>query len=99
MKAPVDVQLVTRCVVAAGYFKGPKLAQFIAFWAVAEHDLGHRVGIEEFGDWSPYSTRTAYRHLASFRSVFPELGDQGIPGDLVRMSSADRIEWVGLSTV
>jgi len=95
-----DRDLMADCVSAAGYLNGSKLAIFILLWGQAERDIGHRVGIEEFGEWCEHqtlsTTRTAYRKLALFRSAFPQLGDQATPGDLVRITLDDTVEWAGL---
>jgi hypothetical protein len=59
-----------------------RLVVFIHEWAMCEAELGERVGIERFGEWSR-SRRTAYRRLAEFREAFPELGDAGTPSNLI----------------
>lgn len=92
-----DRDVMSDCVAAAGYLQGPKLAVFILLWGRAERDIGRRVGIEEFGEWCEHdtlwTTRTAYRKLAQFRSAFPQLGEHATPGDVVRVTSDDRVQW------
>ena len=68
---------------------------FIHQWAMAEGELGHRIGIEEFGAVWGQSVRTAYRRLDEFRRLFPEYGPEGKPDALYtwRSPAAAEPEW------
>ncbi len=81
--------LIVECVRRGGYRKGARVASFIHGWAMAEGELGHKLGIEEFGRyWGPGQRRTAYRRMAEFRELFADrLPPGGTPSDL--------IEWDG----
>lgn len=76
------------CVQRAGFKEGRKVAQFIVEWEVATAAIGRRITAEEFSDWWRESPATTYRHLARFRTAFPELGERGMPGDLMTVSPA-----------
>lgn len=77
----VDGELVGACVARVGWRKGAQLAEFLSAWAIAEAELEHEVGIEEFSTWWSSSRRTAYNRMTLFREAFPEADS---PGDVVR---------------
>lgn len=80
----VDNDLILVCVQRAGYLAGPRLALFVAEWALAEAELGE-IGPEEFNEWwRAGSKRTVYRRLAELREAFPEVGPGGTPAALAR---------------
>ena len=77
----IDRDLLAACVERAGFMKGARIAEFIVAWGIAEAELGHEIGIEEFGAWwREKDLRTAYRRLAEMRAAFPEAVS---PHDLV----------------
>lgn len=77
-----------------------RLVVFVHEWAMAEAQLGERIGVERFAAWSSDSTRTAYRRLADFREAFPELGEHGTPSNMIvwrdgrpAREAVDSIRW------
>ncbi len=53
--------------------KANRVATFIVEWALALHDSdGEELTLTEWRRWSNESERTAWRHLAEFRELFPE---------------------------
>jgi hypothetical protein len=50
------------------------MVEFVQSWAIAEHEIGRPITIEEYCDWWREGSRsTAYRRLAEFREAFPGL--------------------------
>ncbi len=64
--------LLAEAVRRGGYRRGAHAASFVHGWALVEHELGQKIGIEEFARFTGMSKRTAYRSLRRFREVFPE---------------------------
>lgn len=60
------------CVAKKGVLKGARVASFIVSWCIASQALGREITLEEYADWWKESERTAYRHQADFREVFPQ---------------------------
>jgi len=90
MTVRIDSQLIGACVERAGWIKGPLLAKFCGEWAIAECELGHQVGPEEFSRWWKDATpRTAYRQLALLRKSFPELGPEATPRAIAKASKQE----------
>jgi len=83
------MEVLSLCVARGGYRSGRKVAQFIAEWELVVRSHGREISIAEFHDWWKDSQATAYRRLAEFRALFPELGPQGKPDDLMRPLLAD----------
>ena len=80
MVVKIDNALIGACIARAGWRKGPRLAQFIGEWALAEHAEGKQLGPEDFVAWWREGSRmTAYRRLGEFRQAFPELGPEATP--------------------
>lgn len=77
------MEVLALCVNKGGYRRGRRVAQFIAEWELAVRDHGRGLSAEEFARWWRESPATAYRRLAEFRELFPELGDHGKPDDLM----------------
>jgi hypothetical protein len=77
------MEVLTLCVNRGGYRHGRRVAQFIAEWELAVRSIGRNITAEEFGAWWKDSPATAYRRLAEFRQLFPELGQHGKPDDLM----------------
>lgn len=51
---------------------GANVATFVVMWSVALDELGaEELGVEQFIAWSGESSRTLYRRLSDFRSLFP----------------------------
>lgn len=84
--------LLALCIDRGGYLRGARVAEFIAEWEVAVRKHGRDIGVEEFARWWKDSYRTAYRRLADFRAMFPELGPAGTPSALMR-PLLDRLEY------
>lgn len=76
--------LIGVCVDRGGYRRGARVAEFVMEWEVAVRKHAGPVGIEEFARWWRESRMTAYRRLAEFRELFPELGQEATPNDLMR---------------
>jgi hypothetical protein len=53
--------------------KGMRVTTFITQWTLASSMLGHPITLDEYCDWWNENERTAYRHQAQFRELFPEL--------------------------
>jgi len=71
VKVDVDRDVLVACVERAGPMKGARLAMFVSEWAIAETELGHEIGPEEFSDWwQARSRRTVYRRLSEYRTAF-----------------------------
>jgi hypothetical protein len=77
------MEVLALCVNRGGYRQGRKVAQFIAEWELVVRDLGREISPEEFGPWWKDHRATTYRKLGEFRELFPELGHQGKPDDLM----------------
>lgn len=81
----LDPQVIAVCIQRAGLLRGPMIAEFIAEWAICAEDLGHEPTTTEFAAWwKDSSERTAWRRISRFREAFPEVGEDGTPGDLAR---------------
>jgi hypothetical protein len=65
--------LIEVCVGRGGPMKGARVGSFIAAWAIASHAMGHAITLDEYRDWWCESERTAFRHQANFRELFPHL--------------------------
>lgn len=61
------------CVARAGILRGGRVQAFIVQWTIASQTLGRPITLAEYGEWWAEPERTAYRHQASFRAVFPHL--------------------------
>ncbi len=72
------------CVDRGGYKTGRRVAQFIFEWELVVRSIERDVSAEEFAGWWKVGNATAYRRLADFRGLFPELGERGKPTDLMR---------------
>lgn len=72
------------CVERAGYQKGARVAQFVYEWELVIRSTRGPITAEEFAAWWKIGNATAYRRLAEFREVFPQLGQRGMPHDLMR---------------
>lgn len=59
------------CVSRGGSVKGGNVASFIGCWALASHGLKRPITIADYQDWWNEPERTAYRHQANFRMMFP----------------------------
>lgn len=71
------------CLQRAGS-QAPQVVEFIDDWrdCVKAHD--GPVSWQGYANWTRrYTSRTAYRRLATFREAFPELGPHGSPEDLL----------------
>ena len=67
---------------------------FIHQWAMAEIEVGHPIGIEEFATNWAESRMTAYRRLDEFRKTFPEFGPDGKPDELYELRApANALVW------
>jgi hypothetical protein len=65
----------------AGLLKGSQAAAVVVSWAVAEVELGHKLGhaegghltaaVREYADHWRMSERTAWRELRRFKAAFP----------------------------
>jgi hypothetical protein len=75
------IQVLALSVARSNYREGTALAQFIYEWERYVRQAGGPITIE---DWPEPRKRTGYRRLATFRVVFPELGEDGTPQDLMR---------------
>jgi hypothetical protein len=72
MRHRVDRTIMEACVSKQGLLKGSRTCSFIACWAIASNALGRPITLDEYADWWKDSERTAYRHQADFREVFPQ---------------------------
>jgi hypothetical protein len=61
------------CIARKGVLKGSRVCSFIVSWCLASQALGREITLEEYREWWRESERTAYRHQADFRQVFPHL--------------------------
>lgn len=77
------MEVLALCVNRGGYRRGRKVAQFIAEWELAVRSIGREISAEEFAAWWQDHRATAFRKLAEFRELFPELGEHGKPDDLM----------------
>lgn len=51
-----------------------KVQTFISQWAMASQAMGEPIAdVREYAEWWRMPQSTAYRHLAQFRELFPEL--------------------------
>ncbi len=72
------------CIARAGYVNGARVIEFIEEWSRCVEDHRREVGVGEFIEWTDrYSTRTGYERLALFRKTFPQLGEHGVPSELM----------------
>ena len=78
------------CISRAGVLKGARVASFIASWAIASQALDREITLEEYADWWNENERTAYRHQASFREVFPHLAT---PQPIANAAKAMNRDW------
>jgi hypothetical protein len=76
--------LIALCISRGGFKEGARVAEFISEWEIAVRKHAGPIGIEEFSRWWKDSRPTAYRRLITFRELFPELGPQATPQDLMR---------------
>jgi hypothetical protein len=66
------------------YVAGARLISFIEEWQRCVSDYGRAVNVEEFIAWNgERRRRTTFDRLRLFRDTFPELGEQGLPSDLM----------------
>ena len=68
-----------------------RMVEFVQSWAIAEHDVGRPITIEDYAAWWREGSRsTAYRRLAEFREAFAPLDS---PSDALvwPKSRADRV--------
>lgn len=72
------------CVSRGGYRAGRKTAQFIAEWELAVRHAGGPINVAEFAEFWGDHLATPYRRLEDFHAMFPELGEHGMPSDLMR---------------
>jgi hypothetical protein len=56
---------------------------FITQWELCVRAHERVVTTEEYAAWSPQSRATTYNRLRDFRMMFPQLGDDGLPSDLM----------------
>lgn len=55
-------------------WRGAKVQTFIAEWTIASQAMGQPIeDVRDFAEWWRMPQSTAYRQLAHFRDVFPEL--------------------------
>lgn len=76
--------VLSLCVDRAGYRAGSRVAQFIFEWELVVRSTGGPIRAEEYSAWWKIGATTGYRRLAEFRAAFPELGEHGMPHDLMR---------------
>jgi hypothetical protein len=69
----VTGSLIEVCVARGGPLRGGRVGAFIAAWAIVSHSKGHAITLDEYRDWWCEPERTAYRHQANFRALFPHL--------------------------
>jgi hypothetical protein len=97
------LELIGLCVDRGGYRRGARVAEFVMEWEVAVRKHAGPVTMDEFARWWKDSPRTAYRRLAEFRDLFPELGEHGTPQDLMRplldRLAAGEADWQALDAI
>lgn len=96
--------MLALCVNRGGYRVGSRVAQFIFEWELCVRSVKHEVSVEEFGAWWKVDRATAYRRLAEFRELFPQLGERGKPSDLMgplleRLARGEQLEDVDTDLV
>jgi hypothetical protein len=80
---PERRSLLEHAVARGGVVKGARAASVIVQWAIAERDLGHRLGegeglsaaVREYAEYWRMSERTAWREVSRLRGVFGEAAD------------------------
>lgn len=77
------MDVLALCINRGGYRRGRRVAQFIAEWELVVRSERGDITAETFAAWWREGNATAYRRLAEFRQLFPELGDRGRPSDLM----------------
>jgi hypothetical protein len=85
------------CVATQGVVKGAKLAGFILSWSIATERLGHPLGegagvkaaVQEYATYWADNERTAWNHLRTFRTVFPQWDT---PHALVEIAAAKKVD-------
>jgi len=78
------MEVLALCVSRGGYRRGRKVAQFVAEWELVVRSHGGPIEVADFAAYWHDHLATAYRRWAEFRELFPELGEQGKPDDLMR---------------
>lgn len=77
------MDVLALCVKRGGYRRGGRVAQFITEWELVVRSTGGDINTETFAAWWKEGNATAYRRLAEFREMFPELEERGRPSDLM----------------
>lgn len=75
--------MLALCINRGGYRKGRRVAQFIFEWELVVRANAGATTVDEFASWWRVGLATAYRRLAEFRELFPQLGPHGTPNDLM----------------
>ncbi len=76
--------------------KGARVGSFIACWAIASHAIGHEITLEEYRDWWAEPERTAFRHQANFRAMFPGIANPQPLADVLIAAYDERMAQQGV---
>jgi hypothetical protein len=65
--------IIEVCLARAGVMKGARVQSFISLWSIASQRLGRPITVADYAEYYGENERTVYRHLRSFREVFPAI--------------------------
>lgn len=96
------MEVLALCVNRGGFRCGRRVGQFIAEWELAVRSNGAAIEVADFARYWSEHLATAYRRLAEFRQLFPELGEHGKPDQLMgplleRLARGEQIEGVDVA--
>jgi hypothetical protein len=83
--------IIEVCLARAGVMKGARVASFNSLWAIASQRLDRPITVADYAEYYGESERNVYRHLASFREVFPALDTPQAIADEVIAQAEDRV--------
>jgi DNA-binding transcriptional ArsR family regulator len=79
------------CLARAGVMKGARVQSFISLWSMASQRLGRPITVTDYAEYYGESERNVYRHLRSFREVFPSVDTPQPIADAVIAQAEDRV--------
>jgi hypothetical protein len=91
--------LLELCVAKGGTLKGARVAAFISCWAIASNAKGGPITLDDYAEWWCENERTAFRHQANFRALFPHLETPQLIVDELLRHAADRLAEQGMKSL
>ncbi len=83
--------IIEVCLARAGVMKGARVQSFISLWAIASQRLDRPITVDDYAEYYGESERNVYRHLRSFREVFPALDTPQAIADAVIAEAEQRV--------